>query len=237
MTVTLLRPPAPRYRRISQRRYAAGIAAIVIFGALCTGYLARSLLASRPVFWSSVQVRFLPPTSSANPNNLQITLGSIIMTANAVREMIDDSDKAQPSSPDVTIVDQGVHDGWSVTLPNSGGQYQTVYLDPYLVVQTAGPTPAVVTGRMFGLLDRIDADLARLQDLQHVPRSVRVQTARSTSKPLVYEVHGSRTRAAAGCLLLGVAGTWAMLRLHARRIRRLGRLRPAHARAEPVDGP
>src|SRR5205823_3703377 len=91
-----------------------GAVAVVLFGGLCTGIVALSLIRVPPVYWSSVQVRLLPPTSSANPNNLQITLGSVVMTTNAVREFMDDRDTAQPSSPDVTIVDEGIRDGWSV---------------------------------------------------------------------------------------------------------------------------
>ncbi len=175
--------------------------AVVLLG---TGVFVAHTLQQPGVYWSDVHVRFVAPTNPTNPNSLQVSEKSLIMTAGAVGEVIDDSDGPRTSSSDVHISGLGVKSGWSVTLPNSGGQYINYYADPYLDLQVVGPDPVTVQRTMQRLVAKTESTLAELQDRADVPQSDRIsaKVLPLSSAPMYYE-HGSRKRAlAAGIALM-----------------------------------
>jgi hypothetical protein len=145
------------------------------------------------------------------------------MTAGTVDQMIDDRNGPVPADPTATLVGLGVRSGWSVTLPNRGGQYQNSFVDPYLDVQVVGPTRAQVHKTMARLINRIMAALTALQDAEHVAPADRI-TAKVLPEPVppVYFEHGSRIRAlgASAAILITVAA------LAAAALSRLARRRP-----------
>src|SRR6185312_9143101 len=123
---------------------------------------------------SDVHVRFVAPTSLTKENSLQVAGQSLIMTAGAVGQMVDDTNGPRPASPDATLAGLGIRSGWSVTLPNSGGQYQNYFADPYLDVQVVAPTALQVTQTMQRLVQRIQDGLATLQKDAHVAPTDRI---------------------------------------------------------------
>jgi hypothetical protein len=205
------------WSRLSTRQLRAGLILLV----LCTGVVLFKVVERPGVFFSDAHVRFTAPTNASQANTLQISNGSLIATAGAVGQMIDDRDDPRPSSPDATIAGMGVRDGWSITLPNSGGQWADNYADPYLDVQVVGPTAEKVQATMLQLVAKIKVALNRIQDASHVPATERiVAKLLPLSATPVYYLYGSRVRAAAASLAIVVAVAALGLALIARRTRK-----------------
>ena len=198
-------------RRASARswrmpRWAAlSLVGLIVAGA--AGALAKEV--RKPgVYWSDVHVRFVAPASPTRQNSLQVSERSLIMTAGAVGQMVDDTNRPRPASPDATLAGLGVRSGWSITLPNSGGQYQNYYADPYLDVQVVGLTAAQVMQTMLGLVRRIEDGLTTLQDDAHVAPADRISSrVLPLSAAPIYYKHGSHSRGIAASLviLIGLA--------------------------------
>jgi hypothetical protein len=163
---------------------------------------------AKGVYYTRAQVRFIAPTNSANPNTLQIAPSSTVMVAGAVGQMVDDEQRPRTASPDVAITGTGIRDGWSVTLPNTGGQWANNYASPYLDVQVAGPSASEVATTMQSLVTQINKDLSALQRSQHVAQANLIHTQLSSlSSPPIYYQRGSRTRALLAALALGLGIT------------------------------
>jgi hypothetical protein len=188
-----------RVRRIP-RWAALTLIGVIVVGA--AGVLAKEV--HKPgVYWSDVHVRFVAPTSLTRENGLQVAGQSLIMTAGAVGQMVDDTNGPRPASPDATLAGLGIRSGWSVTLPNSGGQYQNYFADPYLDVQVVAPTAAQVTETVQRLVQQIQDGLTKLQKDAHVAPADRIS---SSVLPLsvapIYYAHGSHSRAILASLVI-----------------------------------
>jgi hypothetical protein len=194
----------------------------MVGGVLATLVAAAAAAHTKGVYYSREQLRFLAPTGEGNTNTLQLSPRSMVMVAGAVGQMIDDDQGPRAASQNVTITGMGISNGWSVTLPNTGGQWANNYTNPYLDVQVAGPSATEVATTMRSLVTRINAALARLQRAQHVARVNLIRTQLSSlGSPPIYYQRGSRMRAVLAVLALGfgvtAAGTGAARRSAARR--------------------
>lgn len=167
----------------------------VLAGALVLGVVASYFAVNaQGVYWSRAEVTFLAPTSAINPNALRTTSSDLIIAAGAVAKRVNGNVTwNQMADPAATIVGQGVLDGWSVQLPNHGGQWSRVYPRQVLDVQVSGPTAEVVRERQSELLARIDAELAGLQ--QGVASTDVITTKVVPARPPVYYMHGDKARA------------------------------------------
>jgi len=160
------------------------------------------------VYWSRAEVTFLAPASTVNPNTLKVRSSDLIITAGVVAKLVNGNlTWNKMADPAATIVGEGVRDGWSVRLPDYGGQWSRVYSRQVLDVQVAGPTAEAVRERQTELLDRIDAELAGLQ--KGVAQSDRITTTVVPAVPSVYYFHGSKVRALAMIWLLAGSGALA----------------------------
>jgi hypothetical protein len=160
------------------------------------------------VYWATVQVRFIAPTSAANPNTLPLSGDSIVMVAGAVGQMVNDSQGPRTSSPTVNITGLGIRDGWTVTLPNTGGQWANYFASPYLQVQAVGPTIANVGGNMTRLMNEISVDLVTLEKQSGVDPHNYIRTQLNPlNGPIYYYQSGSRARALLASLALGAGLT------------------------------
>jgi hypothetical protein len=193
-----------RWRRQRQaRRWAALVVALGLLLTLAISYR----VARKPgVFWAQTDVVFLPPASTFHPNTLVNTSDGVIALAGVVGKMVDpDAVAARVVSPTVALANQGIRHGWSVTLPNDGGQWADNFDKPLLDVQAVGSTPAEVSGTVNRLISQINLTLSRLQ--AQVPQVDRVKTALSPSQVQVFYDPGRRLRALAASLAVGVAAT------------------------------
>src|SRR5262249_37670069 len=152
----------PPIRSGTLRLLTVGAAAL---GALIS-FAAAAYVADRPgVYWSRVQVRFVAPASAVNPNGLQVSPSSLVKAAGVVAKIVDPTGgQNRVTSPDVTLASEGLRHAWSVTQPNTGGQWANNFTDPWLNVEAVGTTPAEVGTTMNGLLARITATLTSLEN-------------------------------------------------------------------------
>lgn len=200
-----------------------GAVILVVFsmcGLLASVGFAVAAKDARGVYLAEVQVRFLPPASSDNPNVLAISSSSLVITAGAVQKVVDDHSGPRVADASNTLASQGIRDGWAVSVPNTGGQWSNVFADPWLDVQAVGSTPAAVTSKATMLVARIDSVLSSMQQAAKVDRYNLITTQMSPeSGPQLTYQGGSGKRAAAAALLLGVGVTTALTTLLRRRQR------------------
>jgi hypothetical protein len=158
------------------------------------------------VYWSEVRVLFLAPRSAINPNALMTSSDSLISTAGVVGKMVDPNVESVVSDS-VTLTGEGTRRGFSVRLPNSGGQWATNFDQPALDVQAVGSTAVEVTSTMRSVLRWIRSALRDIQRHARVSRPNLISLGESPPTVPVYFQRGSRVRALAVTLLLGTGLT------------------------------
>ena len=163
------------------------------------------------MFQARVDVLLLLPQSANNPNSYTATTESLIDTAGIVATVLSGASGAPlTSSSTVTLAGQGIRDGWSVRLPNSGGQWANNFDRPLLDVQVVGPSHDAVLKRANELVTRIEAELIRRQDRAGVSPHNLIRTRLSPPTPQVFFLSGQSPPAPlAASLLLGVLLTTA----------------------------
>lgn len=179
---------------------------------LITVFFANHVTRQPGVYYADVKVVFLVPSSAANPNPLLSGTGGLTGVAGVIGKMVDPgAPSARVVSPLVTLADQGIRKGYSVTLPNDGGQFALNFDQPLLDVQVVGPTPTYVATTMQTLVNRIAADLSSLQSAAQVEPVNRITLSASPSSTEIFYLTGSRVRALATTIGLGVALTVAAM--------------------------
>jgi hypothetical protein len=184
----------------------SGVRRMILAGlglALTAGFTIHFL--QKPgVYYAESQVRFLAPLSKANPNSLVVSLGGVTSLAGTVGRLVEPHPPAgQVVSPLVTLTDEGVRNGWSVSLPNDGGQFTDKFDQQQLQVQVVGSSSEEVRRRIASLTAMINADLVRLQDQKDIPQVDRIITSPSPAHTDVVYLTGSRARTIVATFLLG----------------------------------
>lgn len=189
-------------RAIVHRWY---VLALAVLAALAVSY---TVVQAPGVYWSRAEVTFLAPTSTTFPNALRTTSSDLVATAAVVAKRVNDGRTSNKmADPSVTLFGEGVRDGWSVRLPDYGGQWARSYPRQVLDVQVVGPTADGVRARQTELVAAIDSELDRFQE--GVAARDRVTTTVVPTDPTIYLVTGSRTRALAMVWLLAGAAALA----------------------------
>lgn len=185
---------------------------VVVAGAVVTLVAAYGTTLDDGVFWSRTQVVFLAPASTAYPNTLRTTSEDIIITAGVVAKAVAGPDKVTKyASPDATLVGEGVRDGWSVRLPDTGGQWATHFAQQVLYVEVVAATAQEVEARQALLVSRITGELHELQRGAGVAPVNEITVTVAPESTVVHHVHGSSARSVGMVGVLGVAATCAAL--------------------------
>lgn len=222
-----------RLRSMLGRGRSRLVAVLVVLGVAASLVWAVQARGAPGVYWSRVQVRFLSPGSDPNANDLVYPSSEMITLAGAVGKMVDPSDQPRVVSPTATLAGQGITHGWSVVLPNTGGQWASQFVSPYLDVQVVGTTISEVRSGMSGLLAKIDSDLRILEQRASVPSKYFIRTHQSPPGGLpIYYLDGSGIRAGIAALALGL-GLTITLAWQANRL--FGRLSSQRVPADPVS--
>ena len=215
--------------------------ALVLVGALATLGVAAVASHQDGVYFSRTQLVFLAPTSSLYPNALRTQSEDLIDTAGVVAKRVSGSGEVTKfASTDVTLAALGVRDGWSLRLPDTGGQWATNFPTQSLLLDIVGPSRDVVAQRQQEIVGKVRDSLNELQRNAGVDpvNDITVITAPETS--VIYQVGGSRPRVIAMTFVLGASATLAMVMGVGRRRRRRLRLRrgqPAPVRARRTAVP
>ena len=172
---------------------------------MAAGYVASL---DRSVYYTRTEVTFLAPSSRIYPNSLSTTSEGLIVTAGVIGKQVTGPGKVGKfASPDVTLVGLGVRDGWTVRLPDTGGQWAPNFAEQVLIIEVVGPDRASVVDRQQELVEQIDAQLQEFQRDAGVD-PVNDITAKVTPESAgIYQVRGSPVRALGLTALIGCATT------------------------------
>lgn len=204
--------------------------AIGVVGLLITAGFSYQVLHKPGVYLAQVNVLFLPPRSGFQPNALLSSSEGLVSVAGTVGKMIDPNPTASHVvSPTVNLVNEGVRNGYSVSLPNYGGQFSNDFARALLNVQAVAPTAHEALGTAQRLVDEINSTLTSWQDDNAVPAVDRIQTSLNPAKIQLFHYTGSRVRAGLATAALGIAVTVAAMLVLPRW---LARWRPRRRRAQ-----
>lgn len=208
---------------------------VLLAGALASLGLVYATTLDDGVYWSRTQVVFLAPASKAYPNALRTTSEDLIITAGAVAKAVSGpAAVTKYASPDATLVGEGIRDGWSIRLPDTGGQWAPNFAQQVLYVEVVGATAEQVGARQEEIIDQIAHELDRLQRDAGVAPVNDITVTVAPESTVVHQVGGSSLRAAGMAGLLGASATFAVIAVLETRARRRDAASPAEAApAEP----
>lgn len=204
---------------------------VLVAGAVATLGLVYTTTLDDGVFWSRTQVVFLAPPSAAYPNALRTTSEDLIITAGVVAKAVSGPEEVTKyASPDATLVGEGVRDGWSIRLPDTGGQWATHFAEQVLYVEIVAATAEEVEARQTEIIGQIVTELDRLQRDAGVEPVNDITVTVAPESTVVHHVRGSRARSAGMAAVLGAGATFAVIALLESRGRRRAAAVPVSTR-------
>jgi hypothetical protein len=181
---------------------------IVALGVCATAATASFVVHSPGVYHQQVDVAFLRPKDQAGRNAFQYGSSNLIRTAGIVGRIVGSADAGPGlSSDDATLIGTGATHGFTVRLPNSGGQWAYNFDRPVLDVQVVGRSTEEVAATMATVLAKIDATLLDQQEGLGVRPASMVRTQRIPEIPRMDYSNGSHLRALVLVLALGAGIT------------------------------
>jgi hypothetical protein len=186
--------------QVIQRRWYG-----VLLGLIVTALAARVAVSDHGVYYSQADVVLLPPEGINTPNIFATTNTSgPVNMAGIIGRIMAQHAAPQPVSDQVTILGEGIRDGYIVRQPNDGGQWEIQFKRPILDVQVAGDSPATVKATLDRVVAEIETDLRNLQISAGTARDNMIQARLSPPVPSVFYVKGSAARAGLATLVLGL---------------------------------
>ena len=203
---------------------------ILLIGLLLTIGGVVYVQAAPGVYWARTKVILLGPPVDARPNKLNSNSDGLIATAGLIAREMNPSRTFIPStSPDVTIVEQGIYDGEVVRVPDHGGQWASNFSDPVLDIQASAADPQTVKRRVESMVAEAQSILERMQDGAGVNTANRITVAVSPQQIEVHYSAGDRRRGGVAALGLGVCLSIAAATTVDLAVRRRTALRPKEA--------
>ncbi|MFJ4169516.1 hypothetical protein ACIPY3_08410 [Paenarthrobacter sp. NPDC089714] len=143
-----------------------------------------AIRSSEPVFWTEADVTFLAPEREPA---YWISGGSamtLVEFADMVKRRVNqDSAAVDLVLTSGTLYGAGVQQGYSVTLPNNGGQWNKTFSQPVLKVQVVDSSAEKVNQVLANVLDRInDATVALQSEAKVKGDLISTQTTPSKSE-------------------------------------------------------
>jgi hypothetical protein len=187
------------------------VVTVVVSAVLLIGVMGSA----REVYWTQVDLVFLPPSRPNEPGNaLEGSDESLVFFAAAVEKMVN---AGHPplilASPEATLYGAGVERGSSIVLPNAGGQWQTNFNQAVLTVQVVDVSLPAAQERLRDTLAKVRHVVESRQEMAGVRTSAAIRVQASPEEPQFILVTGSRKRAILGMLVLttGVAVAGSLL--------------------------
>ncbi|MFF1830868.1 hypothetical protein [Paenarthrobacter sp. NPDC058040] len=123
-----------------------------------------AIRSSEPVFWTEADVTFLAPEREP----AYWISGGSAMTLVEFADMVKRRVNQETPAVDLvltsgTLYGAGVQQGFSVTLPNNGGQWNKTFSQPVLKVQVVDSSAEKVNEVLANILDRINNATVQLQ--------------------------------------------------------------------------
>lgn len=210
---------------------------VILIGFLLTAIALVPVKTTPGVYWATADVVLLAPRTPSTPNSLGVSSASLIALAGVLERQYNNGEEdPATASSQVTLVDQGILNGVSVQLPNSGGQWNAYYNQPVLHVQAAGPTAPDVQTAVTAVVTRLRGMLAQRQADMGVLAQNRVSADVSPRTPEILYDAGARNQAALLVIAVGIGTTVAATVVLDHQVARRRRSRRvAAASSEPAD--
>ncbi len=201
---------------------------VVVIGLLCTVCAMGAVVGREGVYATQVDVILLAPIEPNRQNVFVGSLDSLInFTAIIERELNPGPRKPRLTSPTATLYGRGVRDGYSIEMPNTGGQWTNNFSRPVLNVQVVGPSEAEVRATLDSVIVTIDDTITARERAAGADPSRWVSVELAPTSPAIGYVPGEGKRAALAFGALGSAGTLlAAVQIDRWRSRRAGARRP-----------
>lgn len=180
---------------------------VVLVGLLLTAGLVYHLDKAPGVYATQTNVLFLAPLTPNSPNTISSPTSGVISTAGLVERIVNKGIEKSPTSGSVSLTGQGVDNGYSIELPNSGGQWASNFNRPVLQVQVTGPSAAEVRDELTNLVAQIRDTARVLQAGSGVGRSMLITTQISPADPAIGYQQGHRRMGLIAAVLLGMVLT------------------------------
>lgn len=181
---------------------------ILLIGAAVTVGAGAVAISDDGVFFTRTELVFLAPTSSLYPNALRTQSEDIIITAGLVAKRITGPGRVTKfASPDVTLIGLGIRDGWSLRLPDTGGQWATNFATQRLILDIVAPSREAVRDQQSHLIKRVDDVLQSLQHEEGVDAVNRITVITAPQSTTIFYVGANKVRALAMVALLGSGST------------------------------
>lgn len=181
---------------------------IVLIGAVLTAGTGFAAANADGSYFTRTELVFLAPTSTLYPNALRTQSEDIIITAGLVAKQVTGPEKVTKyASPDVTLVGLGVREGWSLRLPDTGGQWATNFATQRLFLDIVGPSEEWVREQQGLLIDEVDHELYALQREWNVDQANDITMITAPESTTIYAVGVNKARALGMTALLGLGAT------------------------------
>lgn len=196
--------------------------AVVLVCGLCTAGAGLMAISNDGVYFTRTELAFLAPTSTTYPNALRTQSEDIIDTAGVVAKRVMGPGKVTKfAAPEVTLVGLGVRDGWSIRLPDTGGQWASNYATQMLVLDVVAPTKEGVQARQSELVRQVQKELLTLQEEAKVAPVNRISVLPAPESTVIFQVSGRRPQTLAMTAFLGLGLTITIVLAAERRRRRI----------------
>jgi hypothetical protein len=179
----------------------------MIAGLALTGLALFYVHGIHPIYYAQVNYQLLAPSGEWWINVYQDVTPSLISTAGVLSRTVTDHRRAQPVSQSVTLLGQGINHGYSVRLPNFGGQWALNFTRPVLNVEVSAGSEEEARQDLNALLKRMDDNLLQMQSHYGAPRRVLITSQLSPRDPQIYRTTGSSSRALGMTMIIGVGLT------------------------------
>lgn len=194
----------------ARRRVLVAISALVlmVLSTAFVGWMAQS----NELYWAQSRVVFIPPSTNGDQNVLSGDYDSLVHFASMIeRELNGAAQDPRLSSSDTTLFGQGVRRGVSVTLPDTGGQWQRSYSQAALEIQVVGATRHEVVAAMQKAVGTVVDTAQRRQSERGILESRRIQTAVVPQNPYVFYEGVSRGRGVIALTLAVTGVVWLVI--------------------------
>lgn len=188
---------------------------LIVVGIILTASLAiYSARTVTTVYWTQQTLVFLAPNDPVRPNALESTTESLIATAGLVERTANaNKPETLSSSADIRMIDEGIYTGWTVRLPNSGGQWATNFDRPELILEAAGADPQAVLDTLKTARGLVQSSLDSIQEQARVGPENFIRIEPNPAEPAIALVSGNHTRAALVVTLIGAILTLSLVGL------------------------
>ncbi|NMR28209.1 hypothetical protein [Crystallibacter degradans] len=155
------------------------------------------------VYWTKVDLMFLPPPGASALNPLRADDGVTIPYAALVERSFNSLDHPPAiHTSGAPLYGTGIRSGYAVYLPNTGTQWESSFSRPAITLEVVQESPEEVLTVLAGLQQNLDRLAVTPQERMGVTPKARITTQLAPESPRVMYIDARNTRAVVALLVL-----------------------------------